>query len=75
MMTTLLSPEIVTVDSLIDRCDSCNAAARMEMDLISGGSLAFCGHHANKYAVELVRLASKVGLESGFEWAGGVPTA
>jgi hypothetical protein len=75
MMTTLLSPQIVTVDSMTERCDNCNAAARLEMTLTNGGSLAFCGHHANKYAVELVRLASKVELETGFEWAGGVPTA
>jgi hypothetical protein len=75
MMTTLLSPEIVTVDSMTERCDSCGAAARLELTLTAGGSLAFCGHHANKHAVELVRLASKVELEKGFEWAGGVPTA
>jgi hypothetical protein len=75
MMTTLLSPEIVTVDSLTDRCDSCGAAARLELTLTNGGSLAFCGHHANRYASELVLVASKVDLEDGFEWAGGVPTA
>ena len=74
-MTTLLSPEIVTVPELLARCDSCNAAARLEMTLTSGGSLAFCGHHANKYAVELVRVGEKVSLENGFEWAGGVPLA
>lgn len=75
MRTTLLSPEIVTVDSMTERCDSCNAAARLQMTLTNGGSLAFCGHHSNKYAVELARLASKVELETGFVWAGGVPTA
>ncbi len=74
-MTTLLSPEIVTVDSMTERCDSCGAAARMELQLTAGGSLAFCGHHANKYAAELVRVASKVELENGYEWAGGVPSA
>jgi hypothetical protein len=75
MMTALLSPEIVTVASLADRCDSCTAAARLEVTLASGGSLAFCGHHANKYTGDIVRVASKVELENGFEWAGGVPTA
>jgi len=74
-MTTLLSPEIVTAQDLVDRCDSCGAAARIEVTLASGGTLAFCGHHGNKYAAELVRVASKVALESGYEWAGGVPTA
>jgi hypothetical protein len=37
-MTTMLSPEIVTVPSLVDRCDSCNAAAKAEIALNSGGS-------------------------------------
>ena len=69
-MTTMLSPEIVTVPSLVDRCDSCNAAAKAEIVLSSGGSLVFCGHHANKNAERLVLLASKVTIEDGFEWAG-----
>jgi len=75
MMTTLLAPEIVTVDELNDRCDSCGAAARIEVTLTSGGTLAFCGHHGNRYAAELIPLASKVALEKGYEWAGRVPTA
>jgi hypothetical protein len=70
MMTTMLSPEIVTVPSLVDRCDSCNAAAKAEIALSSGGSLVFCGHHANKHAGRLGLLASKVTIEDGFEWAG-----
>jgi len=69
-MTILLSPEIVTVPSLVDRCDSCNAAAKAEIALSSGGSLVFCGHHANKHAERLGLLASKVTIEDGFEWAG-----
>jgi hypothetical protein len=70
MMTAMLSPEIVTVPSLVDRCDSCSAAAKAEIALNSGGSLVFCGHHANKHAERLGRLASKVTIEDGFEWAG-----
>ena len=69
-MTTMLSPEIVTVPSLVDRCDSCSAAAKAEIALSSGGSLVFCGHHANKNAERLSRLASKITIEDGFEWAG-----
>ena len=69
-MTTMLSPEIVTVPSLVDRCDSCSAAAKAEIALSSGGSLVFCGHHANKLADRLVLLASKVTVEDGFVWAG-----
>jgi hypothetical protein len=70
MMTTTLSPEIVTVPSLVDRCDSCSAAAKAEIALSSGGSLVFCGHHANKHADQLTLVASKVTVENGFEWAG-----
>jgi hypothetical protein len=73
-MTTLLStPEIVTVDELTERCDSCGAAAKAEVSLSSGGTLAFCGHHANRHAGELSRAARKVTLEQGFAWAGKVP--
>jgi hypothetical protein len=70
MMTTLLrKPEIVIVDALIERCDSCGAAAKLEVDLTSGGSLAFCGHHANRHAGGLAKLVSRITAEDGFEWA------
>ena len=70
-MTTLLStPQITVVESLTERCDGCSAAARLELTLASGGSLAFCGHHANKHGGELARIAERVTLEEGFEWAG-----
>jgi hypothetical protein len=75
MMTTLLSPEIATTASLTERCDSCGAAAKLEVTLVSGGSLTFCGHHANRYAAELARVASHVVLEDGFEWGAEVPRA
>lgn len=72
-MSTLLStPEIATVETVAERCDSCGAAARMELVLTNGGTLAFCGHHSNKLAGGLVKVASKVTLEVGFEWAGKV---
>jgi hypothetical protein len=75
MMTTLLStPEIATVETVPERCDSCGAAARMELTLTGGGTLAFCGHHGNKLAAELVKVAAKVTLEEGFEWAGKPPS-
>jgi hypothetical protein len=75
MMTAMLSPEIVTVPSMVERCDSCSAAARAEIALSSGGALAFCGHHANKHADKLARIASRVTVEDGFEWAGQSPPA
>ena len=43
-MTTMLSPEIVTVPSLVDRCDSCSAAAKAVREvyehLFKGGAPA-----------------------------------
>jgi hypothetical protein len=75
MMSTLLgTPEIATVETVAERCDSCGAAAGMELTLITGGTLAFCGHHGNKLAGGLVKVASTVTLEVGFEWAGKVPS-
>ncbi|MEV6600700.1 hypothetical protein AB0M36_28185 [Actinoplanes sp. NPDC051346] len=72
-MTTVLSPEIVVVDSLAERCDRCGAAAKLELSLAGGGSLAFCGHHANRYANRLVPMAAKASVEDGFAWAGVTP--
>ena len=70
-MTTLLStPKIVTVEELTERCDSCGAAAKLEVALTSGGGLAFCGHHGNRHAGELARIAETVTVEKGFRWAG-----
>ncbi|MEV4707726.1 DUF7455 domain-containing protein [Actinoplanes sp. NPDC049316] len=69
-MTTVLSPQIVVAPSLTERCDSCGAAAKLELALARGGNLAFCGHHANKYADRLAAVAAKATVEDGFEWAG-----
>ena len=72
-MTTLLStPEIAFVESLTERCDSCSAAAKIEIVVRNGGTLAFCGHHANKNAAGLARVAGSVRVEEGFEWTGNV---
>jgi len=69
-MTGLLSPEITTVESMSERCDRCSAAAKLEVTLASGGGLAFCGHHANRHHEDIVRVAERILLEEGFEWAG-----
>ncbi len=74
-MTTLLSkPEIVTVDELTERCDSCGAAAKLEVALTSGGDLAFCGHHANRHAGEVTKVARRITVERDFVWAGKLPS-
>jgi len=69
-MTSLLSPEITTVAALTERCDRCSAAAKLAVELTSGGSLSFCGHHANKHHEDIVRIAQRIVLEDGFVWAG-----
>ena len=69
-MTSLLSPEIATADSLPDRCDRCSAAAKLVVSLTNGGELAFCGHHANRHREDIARVAERIVLEDGFEWAG-----
>jgi hypothetical protein len=69
-MTTALSPEITTVASMTERCDRCSAAAKLEVTLASGGDLAFCGHHANRHHEDITRVAQRIVLEDGFEWAG-----
>jgi hypothetical protein len=69
-MTTVLSPGITTVGELNERCDRCNAAAKMTVTLTTGGELAFCGHHANRHHEDITKVAGSVVLEDGFEWAG-----
>jgi hypothetical protein len=69
-MTALLSPQITTTASLTERCDRCAAAAKLEVALATGGELAFCGHHANRMHSDILRIAERVVLEDGFEWAG-----
>jgi hypothetical protein len=73
-MTTLLSPEIVSTDSMTERCDRCGAAAKLQVVLTAGGELAFCGHHAKKHAHGLAPIASKITVEDGFDWAGPAVT-
>jgi hypothetical protein len=69
MTTTLSQPEITFVDALTERCDSCGAAAKLEVTLGSGGVLAFCGHHAKRHAGELAKVAIRITAEDGFDWS------
>lgn len=71
MMPTLQSPsQVDTVSSLPDRCDGCGAAAKLGVALITGGQLAFCGHHANRMAGTIAQAAARIVVEEGFDWAG-----
>lgn len=72
-MAALLHPEVTIVEEVAERCDSCGAAAKLEVTLTSGGVLAFCGHHANRHAGGLAGIAAKLTAEDGFEWVAKVP--
>lgn len=37
-----------------DRCDRCNAQAFMRGTHHSGAVLTFCGHHGNKFSLDLI---------------------
>ena len=71
-MTSLLSPEITTVESMTERCDRCSAAAKLEVTLASGGELAFCGHHANRHHEDIVRVAERIRPRGGLRVGGQV---
>ena len=34
------------------------------------GTLAFCGHHANRYADAITRVAVQLTVQAGFAWRG-----
>jgi hypothetical protein len=63
-----LLPLLVTVPELVEPCDRCGAPAKLAVTLRSGGELAFCGHHANRYGGPLVPRAAHVSAEDGFAW-------
>lgn len=71
MTPTAISPmTVTTVAEVTERCDSCGAAAKLDFELTSGGHLALCGHHANKLAGGISRVARRVTVEEGFVWTG-----
>jgi hypothetical protein len=63
-------PETAAPFAADERCDRCSAAAKLRVRLAEGGELIFCGHHANKYAEELVKIAVEVAVASDFTWRG-----
>ena len=71
-MTPMLisRPAVHVVPELDERCDSCGAAAKLTVTFGASGDLAFCGHHANRFADRIAATADKVVVESGFEWRG-----
>jgi hypothetical protein len=70
-MTPTLTPPPETVAAVADeRCDRCNAVGKLRIKLAEGGDLVFCGHHANKYAEELVKIAVTFVVDPEFSWRG-----
>jgi hypothetical protein len=63
-------PEAAAPPAADERCDRCGAAAKLRIVLAGGGELVFCGHHANKYAPELVKIAVEVVAAPDFTWRG-----
>jgi len=68
-MERTFTPVLEVVPALPDRCDRCGAAAKLRMYL-AAGALAFCGHHANANADQIVRSAVRVAVVAEFIWAG-----
>ena len=65
-MTPTLTPppETVAFPGADERCDRCSAAAKLRVMIAGGGELVFCGHHANKYADKLVKIAVQVAVDA-----------
>jgi hypothetical protein len=43
-----------------DRCDRCGAQAYLRVELLSGGELLFCAHHAREHGDKLKAIAAHV---------------
>ena len=71
-MTPTLTPppETAAPPAAEERCDRCSAAGKLRVRLAEGGDLVFCGHHANKYADHLVKIAVEVAVAPDFTWRG-----
>jgi hypothetical protein len=40
-----------------DRCDRCGAQAYLRVELVTGGELLFCAHHAREHEAKLRKVA------------------
>ncbi|TQE83143.1 hypothetical protein FH691_10205 [Streptococcus suis] len=57
-MTTAVAPNAALTAS--DRCDRCGAQAYLRVELVSGGELLFCAHHAREHGEKLKEVAATV---------------
>ena len=58
-VTTAVAPGAAAL-SAADRCDRCGAQAYLKVELLSGGELLFCAHHAREHGEALKALAGTV---------------
>ena len=71
-MNPTLTPPAGTVagPAADERCDRCNASGKLRIVLAGGSQLVFCGHHANKYADDLVKITVQYAADPEFSWRG-----
>jgi hypothetical protein len=71
-MTPTLTPppETVAAPTASEQCDRCSAGGKIRIIVAGGGELVFCGHHANKYAEDLAKIAVQVAADPDFVWRG-----
>jgi len=50
--------------SALDRCDRCGAQAYVRVELVNGGELLFCAHHARAHEEKLQQVAATIHDES-----------
>jgi hypothetical protein len=58
-VTTAVAPGSAAL-SAADRCDRCGAQAYLKVELVSGGELNFCAHHAREHGDALKEVAANV---------------
>lgn len=58
-VTTAVAPSTASL-SAEDRCDRCGAQAYLRVELVSGGELLFCAHHAREHGDKLRQVAATV---------------
>ena len=58
-MTTAVAPGSAAL-SAADRCDRCGAQAYLKVELLSGGELHFCAHHAKQFEPKLKTVAVEI---------------
>jgi hypothetical protein len=58
-VTTAVAPGTAAL-SAADRCDRCGAQAYLKVELLSGGELHFCAHHAREHGDALKAVAANV---------------